>query len=183
MTVIDKKKQGHQTMSHTVENKSKKSHIVVNISLLPFYMDASYKLHILEKVRSTYEGKAFRTFGIVLKVERLVSILKEEIMTMDGMLSFLVNVEILSYMPRVEDELDVKIDKILPHGIFITDKNLRIFLPITLCPHYSIEKDFTSVYAQNKNTMKIFRKDSMISVRLMEIRFENDSFSCIGTLP
>jgi len=163
-----------------MDKKAKKTCIQVNVSLLPASMDRHYLSHLVETVRTKYEGKAFRTLGIVLKVERLVEILKQEIMAMDGMVSFLVKIEIRSYFPRVHDVLQVTIDKILPHGIFIADKNMRIFVPLNLCSEYVIEKDFTSFYAQHRPTMELFRKDSRFAVTLIEIRFENDSFSCIA---
>ena len=165
-----------------IQKNAKRQSIVLRFCLAPEYFDAKYKDHLLRAIREKYENKSFKEFGFILEIPRILQILNEEVMSMVPNVFFMVKVEALLYMPNVRDQLEVKIDKIFPHGVFIMEDKVRILIPLALCPLYKVEKDFSSFYLLNTETHKVYRRDDVIKVELVELRFEKDGFSCIASI-
>uniref|UniRef100_A0A6C0IEC2 RNA polymerase Rpb7-like N-terminal domain-containing protein n=1 Tax=viral metagenome TaxID=1070528 RepID=A0A6C0IEC2_9ZZZZ len=156
--------------------------INLRFCLAPEYFDADYKDHLLNSIREKYENKSFKEYGYILEIQEIERILNEEIMSMVPNVFFMVQVRALLYLPRVGDRLEVQIDKIFHHGIFIMENKIRILIPIALSTEYEVQKDFSSFYLLNTQTHKTYRKDDRLHVELVEVRFEKDGFSCIASI-
>lgn len=156
--------------------------ITLRFCLTPEFFDANYKTHLLRAIRERYENKSFKEFGYILEILGIHKIINEEIMSMVPNVFFMVEVDARLYRPQVGDHLDVKIDKIFHHGIFIMEDKVRILIPIALCAKHEVQKDFSSFFLLNTETQKTFRKDDSLTVELVEVRFEKDGFSCIASI-
>lgn len=166
----------------TIRERSVLQSIIIRFCLSPQYLDKNYKSHLLRFIKEKYENKSFKEYGYILEVVELKNILKEEIMSMIPNVFFMIDIVIRVYKPMVGDKLDVVIDKMFPHGIFMMEDKIRILIPINLCPGFQIEKDFSSFYLAELSTKKIYRKGEHLKVELVEVRFEKDGFSCIGSI-
>ena len=156
--------------------------ITIRFCLAPEHFDAKYKTHLLRSIRERYENKSFKEFGYILEIIGIHKIMNEEIMSMVPNVFFMVMVDAKLYRPQLGDQLEVKIDKIFHHGIFIMEDKVRILIPIALCARHEVQKDFTSFYLVDTKTQKSFRKDDSLTVELVEVRFEKDGFSCIASI-
>ena len=156
--------------------------ITLRFCLAPEHFDAHYRDHLLQAIREKYENKSFKEYGYILEIQAIERILNEEIMSMVPNVFFMVHVRALLYLPRVKDRLEVQIDKIFHHGVFIMEDKIRILIPIALSTEYEVQKDFSSFYLLNTTTQKTFRKDDHLQVELVEVRFEKDGFSCIASV-
>ena len=165
-----------------LEEKAVTESILIRYCLAPEYLDGKYKSHLLRFIREKYENTSHREFGHILDIIDIVEITNENIMSMVPSVFFMVKVMAKLYKPKVGDDLQVPIDKIFHHGVFIVQDKVRILVPIMMCEEYIVQKDFSSFYLQHKTTNKIFRKDDVVAIRLIEVRFEKDGFSCIAVV-
>ena len=127
-----------------IQKKAVVQCITLRFCLAPEHFDAQYKTHLLRSIRDRYENKSFKEYGYILEIKGINEILNEEIMSMVPNVFFMVKVNALLYRPKVGDHLEVKIDKIFHHGIFIMEDKVRILIPIALCAKYEVQKDFSS---------------------------------------
>lgn len=165
----------------TILEKTSKKSITIRFCLLPVYIDADYQEHLLQCMRDKYERKSIKEHGHVFKILCIEDILKEEIMSIVPNVFFKMRVSVLLYNPQIGDVLDMAIDKIFHHGIFLIEDTIRVMIPTGLCRDYTIQKDFSSYYLAPKTEgMKNLRRGDPLRIRLLEIRFEKDGFSCIG---
>lgn len=156
--------------------------ITLRFCLAPEFFDANYKTHLLRSIRERYENKSFKEFGYILEILGIHQILNEEIMSMVPNVFFMVEVDARLYRPQVGDHLEVRVEKIFHHGVFIMEDKVRILIPIALCALYEVQKDFSSFYLLHTKTQKTFRKGDALTVELVEVRFEKDGFSCIASI-
>jgi len=177
----DTHKKNHRRMCG-IQKKAVTQCITLRFCLAPEHFDAQYKTHLLRSIKERYENKSFKEFGYILEIQGIRAILNEEIMSMVPNVFFMVRVDALLYRPKVGDHIEVKIDKIFHHGVFIMEDKVRILIPIALCPRHEVQKDFSSFYILDTQTQKTFRKDDTLTVELVEVRFEKDGFSCIASI-
>lgn len=132
-------------------------------------------------MREKYERKSLKEHGHVFKILGIEEILKEEIMSIVPNVFFKLRVAVLLYNPQIGDVLDMTIDKVFHHGIFMIEDTIRVMVPTSFCREFTVQKDFTSFYLAPKTEgKKNLRRGDPLRVRLLEIRFEKDGFSCIG---
>jgi len=150
------------------------------IYLLPDEICQNYKDILLEKVKKKFEGHAFDNHGIIYKVHKINNILKNSISEVGTFILFLLEIEIERYLPQHDNELELKIKKICSYGIFFLEDKIRILIPSSCVNSYSLEREENYFYL--KKDEKIIKENDTITLKLTEIRFEKDGFSCLGTL-
>lgn len=156
--------------------------IVIRHCLKPEFMDYQYKQHLIEFIRQQYEKKSFKDYGYIMEILGIVRILRQEIMSIIPNNYFVLEVRVRSFYPKIGQSFFMKIDRIFPHGIFFMEDMIRILVPLSLNEQIVIQKDFSSWYVQDKKSGKIYRKNDLFFLELMDVRFEKDGFSCIGKL-
>lgn len=139
--------------------------IIVDITIPSYNLKGNILSVIESTVRKKYENKAFE-FGIIQKIIKVKKILKEQITNIDANLYLVIEMNVSIYVPHVYDIIEMKVKKILSYGIYLE-------LPFIKCL-ISLENDTT------KNTS--LEMDQVIKVKLSDIRFDTDSFHCIGKL-
>lgn len=139
--------------------------IIVDITIPSYNLKGNILSVIESTVRKKYENKAFE-FGIIQKIIKVKKILKEQITNIDANLYLVIEMNVSIYSPSVYDIIEMKVKKILSYGIYLE-------LPFIKCL-ISLENDTT------KNTP--LEMDQVIKVKLSDIRFDTDSFHCIGKL-
>ena len=139
--------------------------IIVDITIPSYNLKGNILSVIESTIRKKYENKAFE-FGIIQKIIKVKKILKEQITNIDANLYLVIEMNVSIYVPHVYDILEMKVKKILSYGIYLE-------LPFIKCL-ISIENDIT------KNIP--LEMDQVIKVKLSDIRFDTNSFHCIGKL-
>lgn len=152
--------------------------IQLSISLSPDEHCKQYKQILLEKLILEYEKKAFEKFGIIDKVLEIEEILYEEMMRIVPTVHFLLQTRVQTYSPTQNDVLTLKISKILPCGIYIQENCFRALLsaPIGL---EKIDKDLRFFHPRKKIYLQA---GDDITFQIDSIRFEKNSFHCLGTI-
>lgn len=136
------------------------SNIIVDLTLQSSDLKCNMLSIINSKLREQYEKKAFE-FGIVKKINKINTILKEQITNINANLYIVLEINVKIYVPQIYDKIEMKIKKILPYGIYLEID------PFVKCL-------ISTEDVQN------FTIDDKINVILSDIRFDSDSFHCIG---
>lgn len=157
-----------------------KTLINCELYLFPDEINKDYEITLLKKVKEKYEQYAFEEFGIIYKVNKINKILKNSISEVGTFILFLLEIEIERYLPRQNDELELKINKICCYGIFFLENRMRILIPKSCINKYELEKKENDYILKLEN-QEILQNDT-INLKLTEIRFEKEGFSCLGTL-
>jgi len=153
--------------------------VACRIAMTPCMLGKQYKEHLLREAKRKMEKTSDKQMGVLLRVEKIHRILKENIGTMIPEVLCRVSFDVLAYRPCVGDHIQMTIQKIFHHGVFFQDI-LRVLIPSSDCSPFVIQKDFSSFFLQHKTT--ILRKGDPATILIRQIRFEKDGFSCIGKL-
>jgi DNA-directed RNA polymerase subunit E'/Rpb7 len=154
--------------------------IDVHIYLVPDEICKDYNKFLLQKVKDIYEKHAFEEHGIIYKVNKVNKIKSNTISDIGTSILFLVEIDIDRYLPKQDDNLYLPINKICPYGIFFLENKIRILIPSSSLNGYEMKKR-ESYYYIEKDCVEI-RENGEIKLRLTEVRFEKDGFSCLGVL-
>ena len=85
-------------------------------------------------------------------------------MKTNGSFYFIFTILVENYVPKIYDHVTIPVKKILPYGIYLEEKNLKILVSTTTSSERKIELH------------------DVISVVLTDIRYEKDSFHCLAKL-
>ena len=128
------------------------------------------KGHILSTidraVREKYENKAFE-FGIIKKIIKVKNVLKEQITNIDANLYLVIEMNVSIYVPQIYDMIEMRVKKILSYGLYLE-------VPFVKC--------LISYEGTETPNTKMIEIDQLIKVKLCDIRFDTESFHCIGKL-
>lgn len=160
----------------------RKKKINTTLLLSPSEIDGNWRVRLLEKVRSMLSGKCMHEHGYILRVYKIIRILDQHITRIDGNIRFFLTILVSSMKPSVGDEIDATVEMIFPHGIFCFYKMMRMMVPISKCHGFAIRHDFSMTCLHNPSLNITIRKNNIIRVRIDDVRFENDFYSCIVSL-
>lgn len=161
---------------------TKTSIIRLSYIVSPDLMGKQWKAKLFEKMSQDITGKCTQENGYILALLRLDKVVDQTIMRTGGKVRFTVDMEASVLKPNVGEELEAEIDMITPHGLFCRHKMLRMLLPLSNCPDFILRQDFSSTNLYNPHQNKSFRKGDTIHVKVENVRFENDLYTCIVSL-
>lgn len=156
--------------------------IRTSIIVPPQMMGKDWKEKLFEKISKEIIGKCTQEHGYILAVHKIVNILDQTIMRTGGKIRFTVDFEGEILKPLLGDTLEVEVDMITPHGLFCRFKMLRMLLPLNNCGDYLFRQDFSCSTLYHHQTQQIVKKGDKIKVKVENVRFENDLYSCIVSL-
>lgn len=159
---------------------SKEVNIPVEIFLSPDKMGGDYKNNIMKVLRDKYEKNCIADWGYILKINKLVRMISDEIGNITPAVKMLIEVNMTVIMPEVGMDFTMGIDIIFTHGIFIHRDKVRILMPIASMEGWTVIKDFTSQKLVHTKTNAVLKTNDKIHIRLVNVRFEKDGYSCIG---
>jgi DNA-directed RNA polymerase subunit E'/Rpb7 len=162
---------------HLFQIKEISSKIVLN----PQYCNKDYENILLDILKNKYENISMKNVGYIKKVYEIVD-KKQEIMKIIPSISFVCVIKVLVYLPQINDELEINVDFIFNHGIFGYFEKIKILIPLQYCDDWELHQDFSSVYMKNKNNGELIKVHSKIKIKILNIRFEKDNFSCLATI-
>lgn len=116
---------------------------------------------IMKKLQEKYQEKAFEKFGIIKTIKEIKKTIFQQIMKTNGSFYFIFTILVENYVPKIYDHIMIPVKKILPYGIYLEEKNLKILVSTT-------------------SSEKKIELNDLISVALTDIRYEKDSFHCLA---
>lgn len=154
------------------------------VCLEPKHLSSDYREKIKQDIIEKYENTCVKEVGYISKIIDIQKIIHDKVMNMIPFVFFLVEVQVLSYLPELNDIIDIKINFIFNHGIFGYYEKIKILIPMQACEEWMIhQKNQNETILIYKNDPKItLKKDDNIKVLVKNIRFEKDNFSCIGKI-
>ena len=161
---------------------SKEVNIPVEIFLSPDLMGRKYKDNIMKILKEKYEKNCIPEWGYILKINKLVRMISDEIGNITPAVKILIEVNMTIIMPQIGMEFTMGIDIIFTHGIFIHRDKVRILIPIASMEGWTMIKDFTSQRLVNSQTNAVLKTNDKINIKLVNVRFEKDGYSCIGEI-
>jgi len=156
--------------------------IQASVLLLPDQMSTEWRKHLTEGVQKSLLGKCSFEHGYIIDIHNVTKILDHQIARLDGNVRFQVEIDATVLRPNVGDRTDAVVEMIFPHGIFCCYRKLRMMLPLSKCPNYSLRQDFSQISLVNSTTKATIRKGDTIHIIVEDVRFENDLYSCIVSL-
>jgi len=161
---------------------AKNIHIPVEISLKPDMLDHDYKNHMMKVLKTKYEKSCIADWGYIIEILAIRKILTDEIGSIIPTAKLLLETDMTVFLPTVGMEFNMCIDLIFTHGIFAQRDKIRILIPITSMEGWTIVKDFTSHRLVNTKEHQTLKINDNVQVRLVDVRFEKNGYSCIGEL-
>jgi DNA-directed RNA polymerase subunit E'/Rpb7 len=152
------------------------------IFLEPHELTKNFNEILLKKVKLEVEKKCFLSIGFVLEVCKIERIIFEEIMNMIPNVYFLLEVQVIAYLPKVGDIIEIHVSFIFNHGIFGFFEDIKVLIPIQSCKGYKLKQEQNQVYLFHDLHKKKIEKNSILVVELKNIRFEKENFACIAEL-
>ena len=156
-----------------------KEHIFhFKIILTPEELTKDFKSILLQKVKEEYEGKAIENYGLIKSVEKIIKIEEERILDPVPNVLFHIKVGVISYIPIKDDIIDMKIEKIIPYGIFLQMESFRVLIPISnLDQNVRIDVGKSAIIIKEKEE---YKKDMNLQIQLQEIRYEKNGYNCLA---
>jgi DNA-directed RNA polymerase subunit E'/Rpb7 len=153
------------------------------ITLDPQYLDSNYKTYLLQKLKDNIKNECNKEYGYYLDLKRIVSI-KDNNITSNSEIIFNVEFEVETLLPIKDKEFEGTICMIFISGVFVNIKNkLKVLLPITELKNYTYCSSTNTFISNNeKNKYKSLKKDDVITVKILDLKYSKKQFSCFGKI-
>lgn len=153
--------------------------ITQKVSIKSMYLDSNIKIHLLDKIKKTMEGKCTFSDGYIIDVKRIVSIGDNTIGCANSLVIFNVTYEAEVLKPEDGYVLNGNVCMVFQHGIFVDIYGkLKVLVPATSMDGY--------IYHEDKNVFQkddeIINTDIYVSIEIVKTKYEKKQFSCIGKL-
>lgn len=176
--------------------------------LPPDRLDKRYHDSLLEGLRERYANNKWctRDYGYIKDVRGIRGIDGRKIVDAYGGVEFRVRVDAVVLLPRVGRRAECRVEIVLPYGIVVSHDVIKILVSAERlrCKGYAFQKGFvedtyvrrhdhrhdrrdppelenTTINTSTRGEEKIQVND-IVSVVLVDLRFEKDQFMCLGDL-
>jgi len=147
--------------------------IVLSSVLKPEYLNKDYKKLLLNVYKQEYETKS-NNCGYIVKVNEIKDIISSMLNNNnDIIVESLCNCDI--FKPEIDMNVECKIDMIHINGIFVSKYKIKILIPES-SNNYSYKQNH---FIYNK---KSYYVNDNITIRIINIRYDKHTYSCIGKL-
>lgn len=150
------------------------------ISIEPQYLYRDLDKHILEKILFVCKDECDKSYGYILNVNKVVKVKDNYISNVDSNAIFIVDIEILSLLPKINDVYSDKVSMIFSGGLFINYKNkIKILIPISSLDDYSYDSTNKILKGPKKTSIK---ENDTIKVKITGVKYSKKNFSCFGEM-
>lgn len=160
-----------------------KRRINLKVEVPPAQVDKNWRTSLFLQVCQKFQGRCTREDGYILRIQKIEHIYDQTIKRTNGVVLFFVRVLAECILPKRGDTVGAVVDMIFPHGVFCHHHMLRMMMPITKCKDFHLRQEFSTKSLYNPHTHTTIRKGDTISVVIEDVRFENDFYSCIVSIP
>ena len=157
--------------------------IFVDIVLSPSDLIYDIEDIVFQKVISKMKSFAFEEHGIITDIKEIKSIEHQRITEISTAIFTVALILVDCYKPRVHDIIQCKIRKIFNYGLFFSENELRILIPIsTIQSDWTLEKVKDDYILRNTKTNATLSSNSEVPIQIQDVRFEKNGFSCIAKM-
>ena len=149
------------------------------VCLEPEFLDKNYKTYLFQKIKDTAKNECSKDYGYFLDIKRILKIVDNDI-TSNSEIVFTVEFEVETLLPIKGKEFEGTICMIFNSGIFVNIKNkLKVLIPITELSNYTYDSS-KNIFVLKDKEEDILKKDSIINICILDIRYSKKQFSCFG---
>jgi len=149
-----------------------RKNVVLNCKVQPHNLTGNYRNTIYDLLKTRYVNKSL-TVGYIITVNSIKEFIHNKIINGDVHVKMLCDCDV--YKPIINDIITCNVNMIHINGIFVNKYGIRILLPNT--NNIFLIKNNQCIY--NDRTINI---NDCIDVRIKQIRFENNNYTCIGNI-
>ena len=140
------------------------------VCLEPEFLDKNYKTYLFQKIKDTAKNECSKDYGYFLDI------------TSNSEIVFTVEFEVETLLPIKGKEFEGTICMIFNSGIFVNIKNkLKVLIPITELSNYTYDSS-KNIFVLKDKEEDILKKDSIINICILDIRYSKKQFSCFGKI-
>jgi len=159
------------------------SSIIRTVCILPpREIGPDWKKNLEAALGQSMLGSCTVEHGYIISIRRVVRIVDQMITRLDGNVKFFLDVEAVVLRPSIGQEVDAFIEMIFPHGVFCSFKMLRMMIPLSMCAGFEISRTFTESCLMRRKENLILRKGDKVRVKIQDVRFENNQYTCLASL-
>lgn len=148
------------------------------ISIHPNCLNKDIEQHIYNKLESLFKNSCTKEHGYILSIDKDIKVLENEV-GIDGSTMFIVEIKVKTLKPFVDQVIEGKVCGVFEEGIFIdVVEKMKVLIRSDKLPHYTYCKYDESFV----NGKKKIQKGDEIWVKIKQIKYDKNSFSCIGDL-
>lgn len=146
----------------------------VKIYLEPIMMNKNIRKHLNEEIERKLKNKCIYNYGYVKNINKINTITNTKSNV------FIIDCNIEVFKPEKDVIYETIVHVIYKEGIFVEVNNLQKILIPKLHLHGYQYDEFTNVFIdKNKN---IIQPGMSVHTKVLAVKYNNNSFSCIGEL-
>jgi len=151
-------------------------------SLEPRCMNAVYRRHLYKKICQTLLHKCDKTYGYILEIDENFEIVSNTFSAAGQGVFFDVKLTAKTLKPEIGDAYVGKVCMVMPQGVFVLVEQMKIMVPKDRMAGFEHQKG-EACFAKGKGTVrKVIQLGSRIRVTIDLIKYEKQTFGCIGSL-
>ena len=144
----------------------------------PQFLDKNYKISLFKKIKETTTDECNKEYGYFLDVKRILKITDNNISS-NSEIVFIVEFEVETLLPEKGKEFEGTVCMIFNSGVFVNIKNkLKVLIPISQLTNYSYNNTENIFVSENKT----IKKDDIINICILDIKYSKKQFSCFGKI-
>ena len=153
------------------------------ICLDPEFLDNNYKSFLYKKIKDNIQNECDKQYGYFLDLKRIVKI-EDNNITSNSQIIFNVEFEVETLLPIKDKDFEGTICMIFVSGVFVNVKNkLKILLPVSELLGYEYDHVTNTFLSKDKKTKyKNLKKDDVINVKILDLKYSKKQFSCFGKI-
>lgn len=156
--------------------------VTETIYMEPSTLCSNLKTLIKRALIARMDGKCDQTYGYILGVEDGIKIKNNTVSSASDGVFFTVEFKIKALKPKIGDEFKGTVCMVFEQGIFVEVENkMKVLIPTEKMTGFKYSKSKERFKSTGAPKKYISRGDG-ITVILDKIKYENQNFSCIGSL-
>lgn len=150
------------------------------ICIEPRFFSQNLKEKITEKLNGKLCNNCNQKYGYITSIHDL-EIVDNEILD-DGQVAFEVHFLVDTVKPSPGDMFEGKVCMLFDNGVFINVQDkFNVLIPINVLEGYKYDK-MNNCFKSNKKKGKSICENDTLSVKINNVQFSDQKFSCLGEL-
>ena len=136
--------------------------------------------HLFQKTKRVCENDCTKEDGYILLVKKIKKIKENYISSVDGSIIFIVDIEVDTLKPEIDDIYRDKVCMVFSGGIFINIKDkIKVLIPLNTLVNYKFDSSTKTFISDDK---KVIKEHDEIDIKISGIKYSKKNFSCFGEL-
>ena len=133
--------------------------------------------NLLNKTREVCINECSKEIGYILDVKRIIKIKDNYISNVNSSVIFVIDIEVESLIPYLNNIYTDKVCMIFSGGLFMTiNDKIKVLIPANSMEEYTF--DINKVFKGPEK--QIIKENDIIKVKITGIKYSKKNFSCFG---